>query len=300
MPVSRRKVLRVVAIVVAVLLALPVVALGAITLVSMQRQHRTYDIPAANLSLEGSGALLAEGARLWQARGCGECHGMAGEGRVLMDAMPVARVVPTNISNLPADYTVDDFERVLRHGVLRSGKPAIFMPAHEFVRMPDSEVVALYAHMRTLTAAPNDLPNSSIGPVGRALHVFGLMHLFPAEIADHDAPPAPDPAPTAEYGAALAMGCTGCHGGNYSGGPIPGAPVEITGIPANITLHATGIGGWTYEQFDTVLRRGVRPDGRELDPAKMPWGVYQAMTDTESQAIWAYLQTVEPREFGGR
>jgi hypothetical protein len=32
----------------------------------------------------------------------------------------------------------------------------------------------------------------------------------------------------------------------------------------------------------------------------MPWKIFSGMTDDEITALWAYLQTVPPKEFGGR
>jgi hypothetical protein len=61
---------------------------------------------------------------------------------------------------------------------------------------------------------------------------------------------------------------------------------------ANITPDsATGIGGWSYEDFGNAVRRGQRPDGRQLSTA-MPWQSISAATDDEVQALWLYLRTV--------
>jgi len=34
------------------------------------------------------------------------------------------------------------------------------------------------------------------------------------------------------------------------------------------------------------------PDGRSLDAEQMPWTIFSQMSDTELQAIWAYLQSL--------
>jgi len=49
------------------------------------------------------------------------------------------------------------------------------------------------------------------------------------------------------------------------------------------------LGGWTEEDFFTLIRSGIHPSGRAIDPV-MPWQSYNKMTDSELQAIWVYLQ----------
>ena len=48
-----------------------------------------------------------------------------------------------------------------------------------------------------------------------------------------------------------------------------------------------------------ALREGQTPDG-PLDTRTMPVRVTQHFSDHEIDALWAYLQTVEPRPFGER
>ena len=70
-------------------------------------------------------------------------------------------------------------------------------------------------------------------------------------------------------------------------------------IPLNITPHETGIAGWAYEDFDKLLSTGVRKSGKTLDPM-MPVSELGKFNQTERHALWAYLQTVPARPFGGR
>jgi len=55
----------------------------------------------------------------------------------------------------------------------------------------------------------------------------------------------------------------------------------------------TGIGRWTESDFIATMKTGRTPDGRILDPF-MPWPRFQAVTDTDLRAIWAYLRTLKP------
>ena len=44
------------------------------------------------------------------------------------------------------------------------------------------------------------------------------------------------------------------------------------------------------------MRTGVRPDGRILAPV-MPWHSYAALTDSDAQALAAYLKDLKPVAF---
>jgi mono/diheme cytochrome c family protein len=92
--------------------------------------------------------------------------------------------------------------------------------------------------------------------------------------------------------------CYACHTVPNAGKPFAGGRAIETpfGIitSSNITPDAdTGIGGWSDEQFDNAVRKGVRPDGSRLYPA-MPYPAYTKMSRDDVLAIRAYLATVEP------
>jgi mono/diheme cytochrome c family protein len=58
---------------------------------------------------------------------------------------------------------------------------------------------------------------------------------------------------------------------------------------ANLTLDATGLGGWTEAEFVRAVREGVRKDGRAL---RFPMVIFNELSEAEVRAVWAYLQTV--------
>jgi hypothetical protein len=70
-------------------------------------------------------------------------------------------------------------------------------------------------------------------------------------------------------------------------------------VPLNITPHETGIKLYTEADFMRLLDTGVKRDGKPLNPF-MPIGVLRAMNDVERKALWAYLQALPPKPFGGR
>jgi mono/diheme cytochrome c family protein len=62
----------------------------------------------------------------------------------------------------------------------------------------------------------------------------------------------------------------------------------------NITPDAQyGIGSWSPDAFFHMMRTGISPDGKLIYPA-MPIAQYTKVTREDSDAIFAYLQTVPP------
>ena len=86
--------------------------------------------------------------------------------------------------------------------------------------------------------------------------------------------------------------CVACHsaakGSEMAGGRELATPFGKV-YSTNITPDAeTGIGKYTFEQFDRAMRKGVAADGHNLYPA-MPYPSYARMTAEDMQALYAYL-----------
>ncbi|HEX7241608.1 MAG TPA: c-type cytochrome [Longimicrobiaceae bacterium] len=280
-------------------------ALAAVYGVSEARLRRKYDVRPAAVTIPVGAEAVRQGERLAAVRGCTDCHGPGLRGQMVIDEAPVARLAATNLTRgsggVAAGYTDADWVRAIRHGVAPDGRALLLMPSHEFNPLGDGDLGALIAYIRSLPPTDNRLPAVSVGPVGRALFLAGQIPLVPAELIDHAAPRGtpPSPAATAEYGAYLATGCTGCHGPGFSGGKVPGGPPEW-GPASNLTPDpATGLGRWTEQDFVRALREGKRPDGKAISTV-MPWKSLARMTDDEVRALWLYLRTVPEKPFGGR
>lgn len=265
------------------------------------KEAATYEVPAASFALDPSD--LDEGERLFIARGCGnrECHQADAGGGVMMEDGPFGTIVATNLTVSTRDFTADDWNRAVRHGVRADGTSLVVMPSMDFVNMSDRELSLLAAYVRSLPTVERRLPEPYLGFIGRVIDIAGLMPMFPASVIDHDAVADADPEPgrTVEYGEYIASLCSGCHGPTFSGGPMPGAPPEL-GTPLNLTPHETGLAGWTEEDLRTVLRTGVTPDGHRIDAAQMPWPSMARMSDEEIGALFLFLQSLPPIEEGNR
>jgi mono/diheme cytochrome c family protein len=169
------------------------------------------------------------------------------------------------------------------------------MPSGEYAGLSDEEVGRMVAYLRTTPPVDRELPASSAGPIARGLLVTNqLPLLLTAEVIDHDNLPPQSVVPEAsvEYGAYQATTCTGCHGKDLGGGPVPFSPPDR---PQAANLTPSGdLARWTLDDFKATLRTGVTPEGRQLDPRDMPWPLTSQMTDVELEALWQYFQSLPP------
>jgi mono/diheme cytochrome c family protein len=221
----------------------------------------------------------------------------------MVDDAPIGRVVGPNITggrgSAVANWTDADFERAIRHGVAKDGRRLLIMPSHEYQVLSDEDVGVIIAYLKTVAPVDREMPPIRLGPVARGLYAAGKMPWFPALTVTHRSEVVASVAAdsTVEYGRYLAAGgCSGCHGANYSGGPIGGAPPDW---PAATNITPAGLGPYDYAAFVKALSEGVRPDGSALHPV-MPVQATKLMTPVEMTAIWKYLQTVSPAETGVR
>ena len=294
------RILKLLGIVLGVVAVLALVAIAALYFVSERRIDHRYAVAAEDIALPADAGAIERGAHVAIVRGCTSCHGGDLAGGSFVDDAMLGHVYAANLTpgGVGGQMTPAEWERAVRHGVAHDGRSLIIMPALELHDLGNDDLGDLIVYLRSLPAVGQSWPAPQIGPLGRALLVFNAADVVPAEHVDHSAPhpPAPAVAPTPEYGAYLASSCTGCHKPDFAGGAIPGEKA----IAANLTMdEATGLGRWNEADFVKVLRTGVRPDGRTLNPV-MPWGLTAQMTDVELSAIWNYLKTlpVQPARTG--
>jgi cytochrome c553 len=291
-----RKLLKWVAGIVGVLV-LAAVALYALAFfrseAAMKRHYAVSDPP---LAMSRDPATVARGAHLFATRGCGDCHGDGGEGKLVFDAGPVASIVAPNITTggRLKGLSPEQVAAAVRHGVASDGRPLVFMPSEDYHQMGDEDVAAIVAFLQQLPPSDNRPPPLEVRPVGRVMWLLGQFPLLPAENLDH-APRAratPATAPTPEYGRYLAQACTGCHGRDFAGQHVPGTPPSF---PDAQNLTPANLGSWKEADFLVAIRTGKRPDGSAIDPF-MPWQTYSQMSEVELKALWAFLQTLPPVE----
>jgi mono/diheme cytochrome c family protein len=265
--------------------------------------EKVYDVKPLLLSRTSDPAAIARGKHLASSiAGCAikDCHGPDfGAGKVT-DGGPIGIMAPPNVSSTLLAYSDGELGRLIRHGLKKDGRTVRFMPVNEFNWLSDADVVALISYLRTVPPVDRPTTAMTIKTLGKVLDRKGLLPIDIASKIDHghiEQGPASASA-TAEYGRWIGRMCNGCHGDHMSGGPIPGAPPDFP-VPLNLTPHATGLQGWSYEDFVGVVTTGVRKNGKKLAEF-MPIEAISNMDDVERKALWAYLQGLPPMPFGQR
>jgi mono/diheme cytochrome c family protein len=95
---------------------------------------------------------------------------------------------------------------------------------------------------------------------------------------------------------AAAGDCAACHtqpGGTPFAG---GRPLETpfgTVLSANLTPDATGLKGWSTDQFYRAMHEGISANGDRLYPA-FPYNYFTRMPRADTDALFAYLQSLAP------
>lgn len=96
---------------------------------------------------------------------------------------------------------------------------------------------------------------------------------------------------------AKAGDCAACHtlpgGQNLAGGmkfPTPLGDIYATNITPD---KQTGIGRYSFDEFDRAMRQGVAKDGHRLYPA-MPYTAYAKMSEQDMRALYDYLMNEVP------
>ncbi len=197
--------------------------------------------------------------------------------------------------------------RALREGVDRNGR-ALFpmMPYHVYRHLSDQDATAIVAYLRTVAPIENPQPATDV-----AFPVSFFIKTIPEPL---DAPVERlDPADSERHGELLAnvAGCEFCHTPrNERMEPLPGMAFaggrELEGAfgnvrSANLTPHATGLGGRSRDEFIGIFKAFAGDGGSAIDVepqnnTPMPWSDFAQMTEDDLGAIYDYLQTVAPVE----
>jgi mono/diheme cytochrome c family protein len=270
------------------------------------KRERMLALPAYPVALREDAASLERGRYLYLSRGCADCHGANGAGRIFIDNAKMGlRVGGPNISPGPGsvvvNYRAEDWERTLRHGVKPTGHALMVMPSEDYNRLTDDDVAAVVAYVRHLPPVRGGKAVLDLPPLLMVMYGFGMMQ-DAAEKIDHRLP-ASQPiaeAVTVAHGRYVSQMCLGCHGANLSGGKIPGAPPDWPAA-ANLTPgQGRALPAYADAQvFQAMLRTGKRPDGSAVSKV-MPFQALAELNDVDAQALYLYLKSVPARDAGGR
>jgi mono/diheme cytochrome c family protein len=287
---------------------LGLIILGILVLYSLgqMRLKKKYDVPRQTITIPSDTDYLTEGKRIFQYRGCEACHGKQLQGLVYLDNPAMGQVITPNLTTgqggIGAQRTVEDLIRAIKHGIRPDGTPLLFMPSTEFYYLTDQDLGKVLAYIRSVPPIDNEMPTSQLSFTGFVvMNITKDITFLPAELIPQDKTPpiAPEPGVTAEYGAYLSISCYVCHGLTLSGGRIPGFPPEWPATPNLTSGKGSRLPSWEADGFIEILRTGKK-HGRAINPSYMPWTSYRYMTDDELSAVYLFLMSLPPKDFGNR
>lgn len=265
----------------------------------------------------------ADGAALFAAGGCANCHTDTkakgpplGGGAGLKT--PFGTFFPPNISSDPefgiGKWSDVDFIRAMRNGTAPGGihlYPAF--PYVSYTNLTDTDLLAIKRHILSL---PPVAAKSRAHDLSFPFNIRFGMVLWKWLFLD-EGPMRLDPAQSAEWnrGRYLADGlahCAECHtprnflGGlnrsRWMAGNAKGEGPEGEAVP-NITAHATdGIGKWSVEEIAESLATGVLPDGDSFGSlmADVVEKGTARLSDADRHAMAVYIKSLKPLAGRGR
>ena len=279
------------------LVGVAAVAVFGMAMLGDRKLERKIDVTVAEVALVGDPASVERGGYLYRSRGCGDCHGLDGAGKVVVEDGGMLIRAP-NLTGGPGSVTTAykpvDWVRAIRHGIKPSGRPLMVMPSEDYNRFTDADLAAVVAYIRQLPPKTGEGAIIRLPLPVRVLYGAGQVK-DAAEKIDHRLPPAQPVAEgvTAAHGAYVANGCTGCHRADLSGGKIAGAPPSW---PAAARL-APGEGSVMSRypdaaSFAAMMKTGKRPDGSAVSEV-MPFASLREMSDVDVRALDLHLTTMK-------
>jgi mono/diheme cytochrome c family protein len=267
---------------------------------------------AASFGSARAETLLERGTYLVQGiAACGDCHtprdasghhvaSMEMAGGYEMNLMPLGRPVVPNITpdqeSGIGNWTDAQVIAALRDGRRPDGTiigPP--MPIAFYRQISDRDAQAIVAYLRALPPVRN--------AVAKSVYERPLPPSYGPPVTSVPEVPASD---KVAYGAYLAgpLGhCLECHT------PVDKGRLDMTRlgaggrefkraggiiVSANLTPDETeGIGEWNDDAVKNAITKNVKPDGTPL-VAFMPTPWFARMSDTDLEAIVAYLRTLKP------
>ena len=224
----------------------------------------------------GAAAQLAHGERLTHALGCRGCHGEKLGGHRFYEAYA------SNLTRDVSTYNDAEIERVLRTGVPHDGRDLWGMPSEIFQHLSAADMAALIVYLRTLKpSGPPDQPLLPFGKEARELIAKGELKPAAVFVREEGKKAPADVGPQYALGRYITMvTCAECHGPELNGDE---------GFSPNLVVA----GGYTREEFETLLTKGIPSGGRKLKNELMSEVAkerFSHFTPHERDALYAYLK----------
>lgn len=269
------------------------VAIFAFVMVSKgsDKASATFSMQYDDAFIRTDDAAMETGKYLVQTHGCDSCHAQNLGGRTLIDAPPfliTASNLTSGAGGVGSEFSDADWLRAIRHGVGADGRGLMIMPSEAYYFFSDEEVGAIIGYLKQLDPVDNELPPVQLRTLGKL--IMGLTDDLKssAELIPNEARPAmPESGVTAEWGQyRTTVMCRVCHGADLKGAqpPDPDSP-----LAPDLRVAA----GWGLASFVRAMRTGETPAGRNLDNEYMPWDEFRKMTDTDLEAMFTYIETID-------
>ena len=243
---------------------------------------------------------------------CGNCHSPKGPPDVVAGKdfsgglrfnEPAFDVTASNITPDKdtgiGNWSDADIKKLLIEGVAPNGVPiAVAMPTGFYGILLPGDLDAIVRYLHQITPVKNKVPDPIYKiAVKRQIFPGAENPINPGDLND-----------TTKRGFYLATigHCMECHTPLVNGAQdfanalgkggreFPG-PWGVS-VSRNITSSkANGIGGWTDADIKRAITAGIDKDGNKLKPP-MGYGYYAHMTDTDLDAVIAWVRTLPPKD----
>lgn len=279
----------------AVALVAALVAAG-LTLSAHRRDRVVALPPLAKVTLAPDDKAIGRGAYLYATRGCVDCHGVDGAGRMFVDDGSL-KIKGPNISPGPGSvvtaYQTADWDRTLRHGVKPDGRALLVMPSEDYNRLTDTDLVALMTYVKALPPAAGGAAVIDLPLPVRVLHGFGQIPEAATKI-DHARPNNTHEVPpgeSVENGRYIGEMCKGCHGDRLLGGKIAGGPPDWPPAPRLTRGDGSVLPKYPdAEALVAMMRSGKRADGTAVKV--MPFQSLSRLSDADLRALYLFLKSL--------
>lgn len=230
--------------------------------------------------------------RDWKKPGAPPIPALKGAGAVSRPGLTAPNLTPDRETGT-GTWTDDMLIRAIREGISHDGRVLHRQMWYSSFRLlPDEDVEAVVAYLRTLKPIRNSLPTTQL--TAEEIKRFEVPEPLKLPV-----PPMPPALDVVERGRRLSYlaDCSGCHTSWYTpknpglfggGNLVERGAVKSYG--ANITSDDSGIAHYDAAFFREVIRTG-KARGRELSPI-MPWTAFRNLNDGDLDALFAYLRAL--------
>ena len=279
--------------------------LGFVGFLGFAKYGETRTFPTIKADTSGSlEARIERGKYVAAMADCAACHTVPGQAPYaggykletpfgVIKASNITQDKETGIGN----WTLDAFDKAVRHGIGREGYLYPAMPYPAYAKMTDQDMADLWSYMQTVApvkqvVVENELPF----PFNQRFLLAGWNLLF---FEDKPFTPLPGVTPLISRGDYLVNGpghCAACHTGkNLLGGDVAnalhGGTLQGWHAPDLTPNQHVGLGQWATQDIITYLKTGANHQAVASGPMlEAVENSTQYLTEPDLLAIAAYLQ----------